>query len=72
MVEFIIKNEGEESFNVYDDGWGERLDAGVIVGVSAEYGKWSVGLQYSRGFMKAIEDLKAYNQAYGVTVGYKF
>lgn len=64
--------EGEESFNVYDDGWGERLDAGIIAGVSAEFGKWSVGLQYSRGFMKAIEDVKAYNQAYGVTVGYKF
>jgi hypothetical protein len=61
-----------ESFNVYDDGWGERLDAGIIAGVSAEFGKWSVGLEYSRGFLKAIKDAKAYNQAYGVTVGYKF
>lgn len=59
--------------NVYDDECGgERLDAGIIAGVSAEFGKWSVGLQYSRGFLKAIKDTKAYNQAYGVTVGYKF
>jgi hypothetical protein len=68
-IEFV----GGGKVNVYDDEWGgERLDAGIIAGVSAEFGKWSVGLEYSRGFLKAAKDTKAYNQAYGVTVGYKF
>lgn len=64
---------GGYEFNIYDDEvGGERLDAGILAGVSAEFGKWSVGFEYSRGLMKALEDTKAYNQAYGVTVGYKF
>lgn len=67
--------DGYDTYNVncYDEEWGgERLDAGIVAGVSAEFGKWSVGLEYSRGLMKAIEDAKVYNQAYGITVGYKF
>ena len=56
--------------DVYDDQ--ERLDAGVQAGVSTDFGKWTVGLEYSRGFLKAFDGIKAYNQVYGVTVGYKF
>lgn len=59
--------------NVYDDEFGgERLDAGILAGVSADFGKWTVGVEYSRGFLKAVEDTKVYNQSYGITVGYKF
>ncbi len=68
-----IEFYGSGTYNVYDDEMGgERLDAGIVAAVSADFGKWSVGLEFSRGFLKAIEDTKAYNQVYGVTVGYKF
>ena len=63
---------GSYSFNVYDDDFCERLDAGIVAGVSANLGQFTVGLEFSRGLMKAVEDMKVYNQAYGVTVGYKF
>lgn len=68
-----IEFYGGGKYNVYDDEMGgERLDAGIVAAVAADFGKWSVGLEYSRGFLKAIKDTKAYNQVYGVTVGYKF
>lgn len=64
--------DGSET-NVFDsDGGFERFDAGVIAGTSLEFEKFSVGLEYSRGLKKLDPDFKQYNQAYGVTFGYKF
>ena len=64
--------DGSET-NVFDsDGGFERFDAGVIAGASLEFEKFSVGLEYSRGLKKLDPDYKQYNQAYGVTFGYKF
>lgn len=50
----------------------ERFNAGVMAGISYDFGQFTVGAEYSRGFTKAIEDVKCYNQAFGVTFGYKF
>ena len=71
-IDFYEYGYGSYTVNVYDDEFCERLDAGILAGISADFGNWTVGLEYSRGLMKAVEDMKVYNQAYGITVGYKF
>jgi hypothetical protein len=61
---------GGGSSNVFDIC--ERFDAGAVAGASIEFGKYSIGLEYSRGLTKVVSDVKSYNQAYGLTLGYKF
>lgn len=63
----------------YEDGDTEnafdvcgRFNAGVMAGISYDFGQFTVGAEYSRGFTKAIKDAKFYNQAFGLTFGYKF
>ena len=61
------------STNVFDsDGGFERFDAGIIAGVSLNFNQFEVGVEYSRGLKKLDSDIKAYNQDFGVTFGYKF
>ena len=48
------------------------FDAGVIAGVSLEISDFVIGAEYSRGLTKLDSELKAYNQTYGLTFGYKF
>ena len=61
------------STNVFDsDGGYNRFDAGAIAGASVEFGKYSIGLEYSRGLTSLDSDYDQYNQAYGLTFGYKF
>lgn len=50
----------------------ERFDAGIQAGVSLDLSKFTVGVEYTRGFTKVVEDEKCYNQGFGLTVGYKF
>lgn len=50
----------------------ERFSAGVLAGISYDFGQFSIGAEFSRGLTKAIKDVKAYNQAFGLTFGYKF
>ncbi len=59
--------------NIFDDEGGyERLDAGIIAGISFDFNRFSIGAEYSRGLMKLDSDYKQYNQTYGITFGYKF
>lgn len=60
-------------YNIFDDeiGW-KRFDAGLAAGVSLEISQFEIGLEYSRGFTKTADGLKAYNQAFGLTLGYRF
>lgn len=62
-----------EDFNIFDSDFGyKRFDAGVIAGISAEFYGFTVGFEYSRGFVKLDPNYSQFNQALGVTFGYKF
>ncbi|MBO5677695.1 MAG: PorT family protein [Bacteroidaceae bacterium] len=61
---------GYYSYNAFD--MYEKFDAGIIAGFSLDINKFSVGAEYSRGLTKVLSGAKAYNQAYGIVVGYKF
>ncbi|MBO5699448.1 MAG: porin family protein [Bacteroidaceae bacterium] len=63
---------GFGSVNIFDDEMYDRFDAGVAAGLTLNMGKFSVGVEYSRGLMKLADDSKTYNQAYGLVLGYKF
>ena len=65
-----LENDYGDSVNAFDIC--ERFNAGVMAGISYDFGQFTVGAEYSRGFTKAIEDVKVYNQAFGLTLGYKF
>lgn len=65
-----IEYEGGGTLNAFDVC--ERFSAGLMAGISYDFGQLSVGAEYSRGLTKVIKDTKVYNQAFGVTVGYKF
>ena len=56
-----------KAFDMY-----EKFDAGIIAGFSLDVNKFSIGAEYSRGLTKVISEAKAYNQAYGIVLGYKF
>lgn len=66
----IMWYDDYEEQNVFDAF--ERFDAGVIAGVALDFEQFTVGVEYSRGLTKLDSDLKIYNQAFGVTFGYKF
>ena len=64
-----------ESQDMFSDLDAKRFDAGVDVGVDFEYHRFVFGLEYERGFISfapSDADVKIYNQAAYVTVGYKF
>lgn len=63
---------GGGSINVFDSDMFDRFDLGAIAGVSLDLNQFSVGVEYSRGLMKLSSDVNAYNQAFGLVVGYKF
>ena len=65
-----IEWEWGETTNVFDAY--ERFDAGVIAGVSLDFGQYVIGAEYSRGLTKLTSDLECFNQTYGLTFGYKF
>lgn len=61
--------------DMFSDLDAKRFDAGVDVGVDFEYHRFVFGLEYERGFVSfapSDADVKIYNQAAYVTVGYKF
>ncbi len=60
-------------FNMFDADLGyKRFDAGVIAGIDIEFYKFSVGFEYSRGFVKLDPNYSQFNQTLGVTLGYEF
>lgn len=50
----------------------DRVDAGVMTGMTLAIDKFTIGAEYSRSISRLHSDYSAYNQAYGITVGYKF
>ena len=54
----------------------DRFDVGIDLGVDFEYHRFVIGAEFERGFMnffpKGDGYAKVYNQAFYVTVGYKF
>ncbi|MDE6011551.1 MAG: porin family protein, partial [Prevotella sp.] len=59
--------------NVFDsDGGYDRLDVGAIAGISLDFDRYMIGLEYSRGLKKLDSDYSQFNQAFGVVFGYKF
>ena len=61
------------TINVFDSDSGyDRFDVGAIGGVSLEFEKFMVGLEYSRGLKKLDSNFSQYNQAFGAVIGYKF
>ena len=60
-------------FNMFDADLGyKRFDVGVIAGINVEFYKFSVGFEYSRGFVKLDPNFSQFNQTIGVTFGYEF
>lgn len=55
---------------------GSRFDVGIDVGIDFEYHRFVIGAEYERGFVNSFPDgedvAKVYNQAFYVTLGYKF
>ena len=58
--------------DVFSDNGLERLDAGIAAGVSLNICRFVIGLEYSRGLLKLDDSSSMYNQAFGITAGYKF
>lgn len=64
---------GRGNINVFDSNGGfERFDAGAIAGISIDIPEGSLGVEYSRGLTKLDSHYKAYHQAVGLVVSYKF
>lgn len=60
-------------FNMFDADLGyKRFDTGVITGINIEFYKFSVGFEYSRGFVKLDPNYSQFNQTIGVAFGYYF
>ena len=69
----IIDEDGSDKFNVFDsDGGYKRFDAGIKAGVAFNFDQFVISAEYSRGLAKLDTDFKQYNQAFGLTFGYKF
>lgn len=68
-----IEFYGGGEYNIFDNDWGyRRFDTGIIAGISVDIYDFTVGFEYSRGFVKLDPDYSQFNQALGVTFGYKF
>lgn len=69
-IEFT--NSKRTKINVFDSDMFDRFDVGGIAGLSLEMEQLMVGFEFSRGFKKLNSNVKAFNQVYGIVLGYKF
>lgn len=60
------------SINIYDKDMFNRFEAGIQAGAKVAFNKFSVGIDYQRGFTKVVSDVKGYTWGAGLTVGYAF
>lgn len=60
------------NLNIFKDDYHNQGDYGFKVGVSYDFSHLTVGAEYSRAFRKINDGVKAYNQVYGIMLGYKF
>ncbi len=58
--------------NLFKDDYHNRGDYGFKVGCSFDFSHFTVGAEFSRAFRKINDGVKAYNQVYGIMLGYKF
>ena len=68
-------NTYSETESLFGDFDAKRFDAGVDVGIDFEYHRFVFGAEFERGFMSFSPDdadFNIYNQAFYVTLGYKF
>ena len=56
--------------NVFDAC--NRFEAGVGAGVKVAFSRVAVGVDFNRSFTKAMDDVKAYSQVIGLTLGRTF
>lgn len=65
-------NNGKK-INIFDKDDGlKRFDAGALGGIGLEFEQFTIGAEYSRGFIKLDSNYTQYNQAFGLVFGYKF
>ena len=59
--------------DVFDKTYGaRRFDVGISTGLACERDHFTIGLEYSRGLHRLDPDLRQYNQAFGIVLGYRF
>lgn len=68
----IDMGRGEYSVKTFGSDGLRRFDAGLGVGVAAEFGNMIVGLDGQVGFVNVIKDVTAKNMNFSITLGYKF
>lgn len=62
-----------KKINIFDKDDGiKRFDAGALGGIGLEFEQFTIGAEYSRGFIKLDSNYTQYNQAFGLVFGYKF
>jgi hypothetical protein len=57
---------------IFDKGMNHRFDCGILAGASLDIKRFVVGVEYSHGFTHQYNKTKAYNQAIGAVIGYRF
>ncbi|MBQ9295331.1 MAG: porin family protein [Bacteroidaceae bacterium] len=58
--------------DVFDKTYGfRRFDVGIGTGLAFERNHFTIGLEYSRGLHRLHPDFRLYNQAFGITLGYR-
>ena len=71
-----IKWDGGDESDVFNSNYGtNRFDAGVMLGVHFDFFAFTLGVEYSRGFIMVNDDYRpfdGYNQAVGATFGVRF
>ena len=60
---------------MFSDLDAKRFDAGIDVGIDFEYHRFVIGAEFERGFVSFApeeSEFNVYNQAFYLTIGYKF
>lgn len=72
--EKVTKGSQEWEYKIFDMEGSKRFEVGVDAGVDFEIHRFVVGVEYERGFTNIISDADydIKNQAFYVTLGYKF
>lgn len=66
---------GSEEADMFSDLDAKRFDAGIDVGIDFEYHRFVIGAEFERGFVSFApeeSEFNVYNQAFYLTIGYKF
>lgn len=76
QVGYEIYDDIYESASVFDSYYGSnRFDAGLLTGVQFDFHYFTVGMEYSYGFImlnRGYEDLNGFNSTFDVSFGVRF